>query len=408
MKICLVSTGLEERNLPLQPWNYLFNTAESLFQSSCNISIISDGYPHLPKQGYIKDFPVIRLSRLNDFIVGSSHHTLRAIDSIKPNIILWHLGLSNFLTLRRIPQISNAPVIGIFTRPAYTFRDFTRLGIRKLAMNSSLSVNLFLGMYYSARFIRWALQERCMKKVVVECETTQSMLVSQGVPRDSIHVIKPEIASEWAQFDFSDSLRSKIRRSLHLKSNDYVIGFFGSPQPLRGLDTLIKSIPLALKENSAIKLLILSRQREGVLQKEYKKIERLIHKLDGEKWVRLVKGFLPRHQLIRKVASCDLIALPFEIVPSDVPLSVLETVAIKVPLLTTRVACLPELVPEHAGLIVKPGKAEILASAILDMAHKHRELGDQPRVGENDPSEDSRDGMSRPPWIKLIESVRNI
>jgi glycosyltransferase involved in cell wall biosynthesis len=68
------------------------------------------------------------------------------------------------------------------------------------------------------------------------------------------------------------------------------------------------------------------------------------------------------------VAGCDAIALPFEIVPSDVPVSILETMALGLPLVTTDIACLPELVPDGAGLVIAPGRPELLADAIHDLA----------------------------------------
>ena len=65
---------------------------------------------------------------------------------------------------------------------------------------------------------------------------------------------------------------------------------------------------------------------------------------------------------------CDLVALPFEIVPSDVPLSVLEAMALALPVITTQVACLPELVPAGCGLRLPPGDDAALAAAIAALA----------------------------------------
>ena len=78
----------------------------------------------------------------------------------------------------------------------------------------------------------------------------------------------------------------------------------------------------------------------------------------------MVEGFLPKRSLIRMVASCDLIALPFEIITSDVPLSVLETVALGVPIISTNVACIPELIPRNSGFLIEPGNVELLIDAI--------------------------------------------
>ena len=81
-----------------------------------------------------------------------------------------------------------------------------------------------------------------------------------------------------------------------------------------------------------------------------------------------VTGLLPQRQLIQAVAMCDIIALPFELVPSDVPLSVLEAMALGVPVITTQVACLPELTPKGTGLCPLPGDSTALVDAIDTLA----------------------------------------
>ena len=82
----------------------------------------------------------------------------------------------------------------------------------------------------------------------------------------------------------------------------------------------------------------------------------------------IVRGFLTQDELRHALAACDVVALPFEIVPSDVPLSILEAMALGLPLITTDVASLPELVPDGAGLIIPPGEPEVLAVALRALA----------------------------------------
>jgi glycosyltransferase involved in cell wall biosynthesis len=63
-----------------------------------------------------------------------------------------------------------------------------------------------------------------------------------------------------------------------------------------------------------------------------------------------------------------MIALPFRLLSSDVPLSVLEAMALGKPLVVTDIGCLPELVPCGTGLVVPPAAPKKLAEAILLLA----------------------------------------
>jgi glycosyltransferase involved in cell wall biosynthesis len=131
---------------------------------------------------------------------------------------------------------------------------------------------------------------------------------------------------------------------------------------------LLAAVAEARRNNPAIKLLALSRLRDGELSREQQAIEAFVEQLGAKPWACLEASFLSRQQLIRTLAACDLVALPFEVVPSDVPLSILEAMALGLPVITTDVVCLPELVPGGAGLCVPPANTGALAAALLTLA----------------------------------------
>jgi glycosyltransferase involved in cell wall biosynthesis len=85
--------------------------------------------------------------------------------------------------------------------------------------------------------------------------------------------------------------------------------------------------------------------------------------LDGVAHV--VDGTLTEHELALRIAAADVAALPFELVPSDAPLSVLEARALGVPVVTTRLGCLPELAAGDDALLAHPGDPRSLCEALL-------------------------------------------
>ena len=363
MKICLVSSGLEERNLRLQPWRYLIETARTLAGSGHDVHLVSDGHPRLPKNGDVVGLPVTRLASVRDRTLRVNVGVARAVNSLLPDVVLWHLGPTSFLhlcTLKYIPT----PVIGVFTSPIYRPRELLRMGVLQLLQGYRLTTVHLLGLLVPGVLVRRIFHPGLIKQLVVECETTRTRLTERGVPSDRIQVVRTGIDPIWFQTTLSPVERERTRREMGFSGEDFVVGYFGPPTPLRGLPALVRAVALAREKNQRIRLLVLSRQRDGELYAEQQAIERLMTRLQANLWAHTVTGLLPQRQLIQALAMCDVIALPFELVPSDVPLSVLEAMALGIPVITTQVACLPELTPEDTGLCALPGDLPALADTI--------------------------------------------
>ncbi len=375
MRICLISPGLKERERRLQPWRYLLEAARALEQNGHEVYLVSDGYPRLPREDRVAKLPVIRLASLQEWPIHGYRKVAFAVNHLRPDIVLWNLGLTSFLRLGALKRIP-APVIGIFTSPIYRPQELLRLGLLRLLRGYRLSAIHLLGLLVPTTLVKRTLQVGSVQLFVVECETTRHGLIQRGVPGDRVRVIRPSIDPDWFTTTLTNAERAQVRAELRFAPEDFIVGYFGPPVPLRGLPTLLKAVARARNKNARIKLLVLSRQRDGELRAQHLRIQRLVTHLGAGQWSRILTGFLPRMQLIQSVAACDVIALPFEVVPSDVPLSVLEAMALGMPVITTQVASLPELVPEGTGMCVPPGKVSILADAISTLAAdkelKHR------------------------------------
>ncbi len=89
--------------------------------------------------------------------------------------------------------------------------------------------------------------------------------------------------------------------------------------------------------------------------------------------VKFTQGLLAKEDLITLIQTSNAIALPFKFLLNEPPLSVLETMALSKPLVTTRVSGLPELIGSDRGLLIEPGNAEELAKAIYYVAKNPEE-----------------------------------
>jgi len=360
MKIAIVSDGLEERNARLQPWSYLLGLADLLKSLGHSPVLVSGPGALQVEAGSRLGFPSVPFDRR-----ATPAKWARWLDAASVDVVFWHLGLTSFLHPDRILRGINRPVVGIFTSPVYRASDLFRLGGQSLISEYGMTLSPLAGLLVSRRMVA-----RCLAGgitcLVTESETTRQALLRLGVAPERVIDIRPGLAAAWKDARVVEKKKKDLRRELGYREDDIVVGFFGPPPVLRGLPTLIRAVQLAHTRDARVKLLVLSRERPGEFTRQHRQIN---NEADSNpQWVKLIGGFLGAQTLVAHLASCDMVALPFELVPSDVPLSVLEAMALGLPVITTKVACLPEMVPNDRGVVIPPGDSQSLAMAILDLA----------------------------------------
>lgn len=367
MKICFVSSGFEDRNRFLQPWCYLVQGAQALSQGGHQVSFISDGYPRFKEESEFLGFPVKRINTLQELPLLGNKNLARTVNEQHPDLVLWHLGLTSFLHLSTLDFVSS-PIIGIFTSPIYKLSELLQLGALRLLRNHGLSSVHAVGLLVPAILIQQSFKHHRLRNLVVESQTTRDKLKQRGVPEASLCVIRPHIDPSWFHTQVNQASNRPVREKFGFAPDDFVVGYFGAPAPLRGIQALLLAGKLAMLTNPSVRLLVLSRVLDEEDSLENDALVRMIKDNDLERQVRIVPGMLSREQLILNLSICDAVALPFELVPSDVPLSILEVMALGIPLITSDVGCIPEMVPEGTGIKVHPRNISLLSEAIITLA----------------------------------------
>jgi glycosyltransferase involved in cell wall biosynthesis len=362
--ICLVSSGLENQNFPLQPWRYMYEVGYQLQRLGHTVTFISDGSIHVKCESF-NGIPIWRLHDIRVFPAFPARGLESILSEVSPDIVLLNVGLTSFLH-QDFRLWRKWPTIGVFTSPIYTPAELARVGLLKLWRGRALSMVHVLGALSPRCLLRWNIQRSGLRGLVVQTETTRQQLLCRDLWHGLIQVIPPGVDDHWQKPSLQEI--NRMRQSLGYSSQDFVVGYFGSPSALRGLPLLIRAVELAHKIQPFIKLLVLSRRRQGEMEREARRLQQELKLNDLETFIQWHDGFMTRDGLVKHVASCDLIAFPFELVPSDAPLSLLEASTFSLPLVTTDIACLRELVSKSRCLVLPPGNLEMLTSTIINIA----------------------------------------
>jgi Ser/Thr protein kinase RdoA (MazF antagonist) len=153
-----------------------------------------------------------------------------------------------------------------------------------------------------------------------------------------------------------------------------------SLQPYKGIRHLICASAQVLRREPGFRCLIVG---EGV---DRPKLEALIDELGLQHTVRLLGG-KPQHEVAKLLADADLFVLPSVVAPSGqmdgIPVALMEAMASGLPVVSTRLSGIPELVEDGVnGLLVEAGNETALADAITTLAGKpemRRRMGERGR-----------------------------
>lgn len=358
MKVCIVCYGLREHNIRLQPWRYISEIAGGLLKRNFDVTIITDGSS---ERDYVNGIPTIHTGKLRKFPFQSNPELVSLIKSEQPDVILWSVSALDYLYLNILKQI-DTPIIGMFTGPIYKLSDITRIGTHEILKNIRfLSVHVIYASL-PAFFIRDVVNSPQYNKIFVMSRKNKEIITEIGGDQNKVVHI-PAGIDEY-DFEISEEYNSIVSK-YDLDESSFNILYFGSPLTIRGIDSLIKAVSKVRNEYSHVKLLILSRRRDNELSLEELDIQDLILKLGIEKNVQIISGFLDKEEVKKFIGFSDLIALPFKIVPSDVPTSILESMALGKTVISTAVDGIPELLENGRGFVVKPNNEEDLAEKIV-------------------------------------------
>ncbi|MFH1008918.1 MAG: glycosyltransferase [Candidatus Latescibacterota bacterium] len=159
--------------------------------------------------------------------------------------------------------------------------------------------------------------------------------------------------------------KKSLRRALHIKE-ERVLLFFGYVRAYKGLDFLLNTMPMVLKEID-VRLLVV-----GEFYDPREPYDRLIGRLGIGHKVTIVDEYVPNERVGTYFGVADAVVLPY----SSATQSGIVQIAygFNKPVITTDVGGLPEVVIDgKSGLVVPSGNREALAEAVVHFYDAHLE-----------------------------------
>ena len=206
--------------------------------------------------------------------------------------------------------------------------------------------------------------------------------VTQGI-KDGIkelHSIPDEkivVIENGANTDlFKPMHQEKAKKELKLEETKNYICFVGNLAPWQGVEFLIQSAPLILKESPHTKFLIIG---DGPMKEEL--IDLAEQMAVSDKFI--FTGVVPYEEVPKYINASDICVVYKKPLKSGYsPLKLYEYMACEKPVIASRVEGFEILEENHAGILVEPENPKELAKAIIKLLKDERlrrELGENGR-----------------------------
>lgn len=212
---------------------------------------------------------------------------------------------------------------------------------------------------------------RLARKIIVVVEENENRLIKLNVPRDKVVVVSntPDV----------NELR-KLSISFTGEGRETVISYVGGISFLRGLDTLIKALPLIIRKNPETRLLLVG-DGEG----EVTELVKMGKQLGIEKYVTFT-GWVSFDKAMKYMQESHIGVIPHRSCPqtdNTVPHKLFQYMFYKKPAIVSDVKPLKRIVSETGcGLVFRAGNHEELAEKLLEVindASKREEMGENGR-----------------------------
>ncbi|GAA4221505.1 glycosyltransferase involved in cell wall biosynthesis [Sagittula marina] len=208
----------------------------------------------------------------------------------------------------------------------------------------------------------WRIDEKSERAAFVACISdfarSQLMCFANQIHWDRFHVIHCGVDP------------SRYTSAPHDAQNMLFVGRLAG---VKGVPVLLRAIALLRHTHPDLRLTLIGDGPERAA------IDAYARQLDMHPFITFM-GYRSQAEVAEELSRTDLFVLPS--FAEGVPVVLMEAMASGVPVVTTRIAGVSELVRDNAGTLVAPGDADALAQAIADTLARddRREMGAQGRA----------------------------
>ena len=358
--------------------SYLFHLAKEINKTDHNIQIVSLNFDDSPLNEYVHDINVIRTnyyhstSNLVKGYASFKEILLKAFHGVTPhnNIPVKNQpGFKEYVLLNN--NIADT-VYSLYNDSSFDIihvHDFQLLPLGELLQNIPVPIIFTWHVPFleitPKHWITFSINYLDkFDHIIVSSPNYMNTLLNNGLSSHKITSITPFIPEEKAQ-------PGKFSKKYDLVTSKIII-CVARIDPLKGQDTLIKSIPLVIKEIPNVKFVLIGNGSltKEILNPNYKNMfEKTLKKLVSDLNITdsvIFTGALSRDEVVNAFHDCDIVVLPS--LAEGFGLSITEGMSFGKPVIGSNVGGIPLQIKNGInGYLIKPGNHIQLAHLLIHL-----------------------------------------
>jgi len=238
-------------------------------------------------------------------------------------------------SVKEIPVSFSGKIIKVFSIKDLFYKKHPNHQLIYFMTFPIYSINKFLSMPFKTIYSNWSDLKRillvaCIPSFILKYTLNKADHIIVISDRSEEYLSKIVSTHKYIPFIFNNW--GNIKQDRKNKKNKKTIGYFGPPFLTRSFDDIINFFSWLNNNGYMYNKKIITR----IEREELKNIADIyLSKINHDKSLKVVKGFLNRDALAKELLDIDVLILPFKIVMSELPIVVLEALELNIPIITT-------------------------------------------------------------------------
>jgi len=352
MHIVFLTYGFTPHNSRLMPWRYVLEMAKGIVQTGSNATVITDS--NHGDCRYSEGLPAVEA--VSGHFSAENPIYRDCIERIKPDVIYVPVARRSSIS-QKVWLPETIPHFGYF--PSAWYNPIATLGLCKALPFRDACMYVLESLVPGGYFVK-NMQEKGFAGIVTVTQYTARKLVENGWHESLVNILAPGVDL----FQQNSKAPEVFNRCLSRANGRPYILFMGPPTAIRGIYFLLRAFDRAADLLDNISLVCLLRQTsEGSAAWNFKKA---VRKLKHGDRVISIENRLTEEDIIAYIRGSRAVVLPFLIVPSEIPLAVMETMALAKPVIVTETGGTSEFVGK-AGKVVRQNDVGALSDSIKEV-----------------------------------------
>ena len=354
MKIAIYSNDLNHWNQHLMPWRTTLEVSNSLCSTGHPTMVLS-GVSHNPSSEWLS-----REVRVRELIKPKDASALASLQEICRDegidLLYWPLDWRHPRTDILILERTG---LRIFWYIPGAWYGLGQVLVAAFCMRSKPVLPYLAQVLGSRRRFVEKLISDGVRPLITMSDYTREKLIEYGYPSEAVHSIPPGKASLQGINGTPTIFNQWIDV---LKDKPYFL-FFGPPQKIRGIQQILSAFQIVARQHQTVRLVCLFRSDPGL---DISHWQREIERLNCKDRVLCTWESVGPADLDAFLKNCYAVLKPFLLVPSEIPLAVVETAGYGKPAIGTGPDGTGGFVANF-GLTVPFARPQKLADAMIDL-----------------------------------------